>query len=169
MIDAPHDLLLKGASGDESVNVDDLLLTEPMGTVHRLQVLHRVPVVFDEDDGVGTGQVETKTTDLGGEEEDVDTGVGVEGLDNTVPLGRVGGAVHPHVRERGHVRLEQIRLDDVKHRLELAEDEDPVLRHGRQVVAFARGRTRETDAAVGQDLSVRVTNGTSVQLKSAAR
>lgn len=35
-----------------------------MSTIHRLKILHWIPVVLDEDDGVSAGQIKSKTTDL---------------------------------------------------------------------------------------------------------
>lgn len=58
-LDSPHDLLLQCAPCDEAVDVDDLLLTETMRAVHGLQILHRVPVVVDKDDRVGSSKVES--------------------------------------------------------------------------------------------------------------
>ena len=53
-----ENLLLEGAARDDAVHVYDLLLADAMGAVHGLDVLLRVPVVLDEDDGVGARQVE---------------------------------------------------------------------------------------------------------------
>jgi hypothetical protein len=37
-----------------------------MSTVHGLDILLRVPVMFDEDDGIGSSQVETQSTNASG-------------------------------------------------------------------------------------------------------
>lgn len=44
--DRPHDFLLESAAGDESVHVDNSLLADAVGSVHRLQVSHRTPVML---------------------------------------------------------------------------------------------------------------------------
>lgn len=63
-LNIPHNLLLEGFSGDESVHVDNLLLSNAVGAVHGLKVLHWVPVVLHEDYGIRTGQIQTKATGL---------------------------------------------------------------------------------------------------------
>lgn len=60
----PHDLLFQGASGYKSVNVDDLLLADSVSAIHGLQILHRIPIVLDEDDRVGSRQVQSQPADL---------------------------------------------------------------------------------------------------------
>ena len=39
----------------------------------------------------------------------------------------VSGAVETHVRDRGHVLLEQVRLDNIEHLFELTEYQDAML------------------------------------------
>ena len=109
-----------------------------MGSIHRLKILHRVPVVLDEDDRVRSREIESESSDLRREKKDVDTGVRVEGLDDSVSFGRIRRTIHPHVGDRRHVGSEEVVLDDVEHRLELTEDEDSMLRDGgeREVVDF---------------------------------
>lgn len=53
-----------------------------------LQVSHGVPIVLQEDDGVGGRQVEAQPAHRGGQQHDVDGGVGVEALH---PAGEKGG------------------------------------------------------------------------------
>lgn len=135
-----------------------------MRTVHGLQVLHRVPVVLDEDDRVRPGERETQPTDVCCQQEAVDTWVRVERLNDRVALLGVRPAVEPHVRHRRHMLLEEVRLDNVEHLLHLAEDEHAMLREGavarlvgvhelglRRVTGRA---SRDTDTAVDKELAV---------------
>lgn len=135
-----------------------------MRTIHGLEVLHRVPVVFDEDDRVRPGERETQPTDMCRQQEAVDTRVRVERLHDRVALLGVRPAIEPHVRHRGHVLLEEVRLDDVEHLLHLAEDEHAVLREravarlvGVDELRLRRvaGRaSRDTDTAVDEKLAI---------------
>ena len=152
---SPHDLLLERPLRDEPVDVDDLLLSESMSSIHSLQILHRVPIVLDEDDRIRSCEVESESSDLRREKENVDAGIRVEGLDDSVSFGRIRRTVHPHVGDRRHVGSEEVVLDDVKHRLELAEDEDSMLRDGGEgeVVDFCwGGGFRASDSTVEEDL-----------------
>lgn len=124
---SPHDLLFEGALRDKTINIYDLLLTDTMGPIHRLEVLHRVPVMLNEYDGIRSRQGQSQATDVGCEKQAVDTGVGVERLDNGMALLRIRTSIQAHVRDRRHVLLEQVGLDDVDHLLHLTEDEDAVL------------------------------------------
>ena len=65
--DIPHDLFFQCTLGDEAVDIDNLLLAEPVSAIHRLQVFHRVPVVLDKDDRVCTSQGQAKTADVCGQ------------------------------------------------------------------------------------------------------
>lgn len=156
----PHDLLLERAAHDQSINVDDLLLAQAMRPIHRLQVLHRIPVVLDEDDGVRTGQVESEPADVGRQEQAVDGRVRVEGLAHGVTFRDIGSTVQAHI---GHVRhhfAQQVMLDNVEHSLLLTEDQSPVLRES--AVRFgsvgAGGRIGSADTTVEEDLSARAVN-----------
>ena len=134
-----------------------------MCTVHRLEILHRVPVVLHEDDRVRAGEREAEPADMRREQEAVDARVRVERLHDRVSLVRVRRAVETHVRHRRHVLLEQVRLDDVQHLLHLAEDQHPVLRERARArllrvdelrfARVARGTRRKADAAVEQQLT----------------
>ena len=53
---------LDGSLGDEAVHDDGFGLPDTVGSVHGLEVLHRIPIVFDEDDCIGPSQVQAKTT-----------------------------------------------------------------------------------------------------------
>ena len=54
-----QDLFFQGAPRHDSVHVHDLLLTDTMGAVHSLNVFLWIPIVLNEDDGIGTSQIET--------------------------------------------------------------------------------------------------------------
>ena len=49
-----------------------------MRSVHGLKILHRVPVVLDEYDGVGAREVEPEAADAGSQQEQVDARVRVK-------------------------------------------------------------------------------------------
>lgn len=46
----PHNFLFQRPSRDKSVNVDDFLLPDAMGTIHSLQVSHWIPIMLHEYD-----------------------------------------------------------------------------------------------------------------------
>jgi len=98
-----------------------------MSAIHRLKIFHRIPVVLDKDDSVGTRERETKPTDMRCEQQAVNARVRIEGLDDGVPLRRLGVAVQPHVGHRRHVLPEEVVFDDFDHLLHLAEDEHAML------------------------------------------
>src|ERR1700712_4387241 len=84
--DLLQDLLLQCTSRDQAVDVNDLLLADTMGTVHGLNILLRIPVMFHEDDSVSSRKVETQSTDTGGQEQDVVTGISIEAVDDVLAL-----------------------------------------------------------------------------------
>ena len=134
-----------------------------MRAVHRLQILHRIPVVLDKDDCIRPRQRQPKSTNMCGEKQAVDARVRVERLHDRMPLVRVRRAVEAHVRHRGHVLLEEVALDDVEHLLHLAEDQHTVLRErarpsllGIHQLGLGRvaGRARrKADTAIQEELS----------------
>ena len=63
-------LYLAGAAGQESVDVDRVLLPDPVRAGHRLEVVLRVPVRVEDDDGVGRREVDAEAAGAGGEQED---------------------------------------------------------------------------------------------------
>ena len=63
---------------NETVDVYNPLLPDPMRSVHGLKILHRVPVVLDEYDGVGAREVEPEAADAGSQQEQVDARVRVK-------------------------------------------------------------------------------------------
>ena len=98
------------------------------------------------------------------EQEAIDTWVRVERLYDRMSLVGIGGAVEAHVRNRGHVLLEEVGLDDVEHLLHLAKDEHTVLGerprprllriHQFGLGGVARRTGCEPDAAVEKELPV---------------
>jgi hypothetical protein len=122
----PHDLLFESSPHDQSINVDDALLTQTMSTIHGLKILHGIPIMLDEDDSICRRQVESESSDVGSKKENVDRRVVVERLDDSVAFRNVGRSVHPHVRDRRHDLAEEIMFHDIEHLLELAEDQNAV-------------------------------------------
>jgi hypothetical protein len=110
--------------------------------------------VLDEHDGIGARQIEAEAANVGGQEEAVDRRVGVERLDDGVPVLRGRTAVEAHVRHARHRLPKEVVLDEVEHLPDLAEDEHPVRRRGSVVQRGRLGR-RRADAAVEEDLPVR--------------
>jgi hypothetical protein len=163
--DSPHDLLLERPFGDEPIDVYDLLLAQPMRPIHRLQILHGVPVVLHKDDRIRPRQIQPEPSDLGRQQQHVDARIGIERLDDAVSFGGVGRPIETHVREGGEMAGEEVGLDDVEHGLELAEDEDSMLGRGGEGegVGFGgsgragarRGGFGVADAAVEEDLPKR--------------
>jgi len=73
-----HDLLLNGAAEDETVHVDSAGLAQPVSSVHGLQVSHRIPVMFQENDNISTSKSEAETTNRSSHDHDSVRGVLVE-------------------------------------------------------------------------------------------
>ena len=71
---------------DKAKDKDVVLLAYAMGTAHGLVFYSRVPPIVEEDDTVGRGKVEAKTTSLQTDEEYGNTIVGLE-------LSHRGGAI----------------------------------------------------------------------------
>lgn len=125
-----------------------------MRPVHGLQILHRIPIVLDEDDSISARQIETETADVRRKQEDVDRRVGIEGLDDAMALSRRCTAVHAHVRHARHVATQQLVFDEVEHLANLTKDEDAMRCRCAIVECVCVGR-RSTDTAVEKDLPVR--------------
>lgn len=53
-------------------------LSYPVGSIHSLQIPHRVPVMLHKHHSVCSRQVEAKTTDVGGQQQHVNGGIIVE-------------------------------------------------------------------------------------------
>jgi hypothetical protein len=116
-----------------------------MSPVHGLQILHGIPVVVDKDDGIGTCQIETETSDRSGQQEDIDARIGIVGLHNGMSLFRVDRTVHAHVCHGRHVLRKEGGLDQVEHWPHLTKDQDSVT----SVLFLA-----EADTAIVEQLSV---------------
>ena len=119
-----------------------------MCTVHGLQILAWIPVVLDKDDRVRTGQVQTKATDMGREQEQIDTRIRIEqihrvesirGAHGTVQT-QIAHVVHASEDREGRERrmfdaassqrqqyLPENLIDDhIDHHFHLAEDQCPM-------------------------------------------
>jgi hypothetical protein len=62
---SPHNLLFKSSLRDQAVYVHNFLLANTMRAIHCLQVFHGIPVMFHEDDRVGTSQRQAEPSDMG--------------------------------------------------------------------------------------------------------
>jgi hypothetical protein len=63
-------LLLDCIFGNETEDIDLLLLTDSVRSIHSLQIGLRIPVRIVENDDVGCGKVDTETTGSSSQEED---------------------------------------------------------------------------------------------------
>lgn len=61
----PHNLLFKRTLRDQSIYIHHFLLSETVGTIHGLEILHWVPIMFDEDDGVCASEGQSEATNVG--------------------------------------------------------------------------------------------------------
>mmetsp|Transcript_35796 Transcript_35796/g.114003 ORF Transcript_35796/g.114003 Transcript_35796/m.114003 type:complete len:263 (-) Transcript_35796:2645-3433(-) len=106
-----------------------------MAARHRLQVVLRVPVGVEHDNGVGRGQVDADTARSRSDDEDERLGGRVgEAVDGRLPLAAGDGAVEPLVSPAAP--LHEV-LDQVEHLGELGEEQDAVavrLELGQQLV-----------------------------------
>lgn len=62
--DSPHDSLFQSVSNDQSVDIDNTLLTKSVSSVHCLLVFGWVPIVLHKDDGVCPRQVQPNSSHL---------------------------------------------------------------------------------------------------------
>lgn len=100
-----------------------------MSAIHGLDVLLRIPVMFDKDDSIGTSQVQTKTTNTSSQQERIVGWIRVELVDNVLTLLSRHCTIQSHELYAGKQLLEHSRLDHVKHLLHLAEDKSTMLRY----------------------------------------
>jgi hypothetical protein len=70
-----QNVLLHAAARHKAVDVDQRLLADAVGARHRLQVVLRVPVRVEDDDGVGCGQVDAQPARPRGQQEGKVAGV----------------------------------------------------------------------------------------------
>mmetsp|Transcript_9389 Transcript_9389/g.19079 ORF Transcript_9389/g.19079 Transcript_9389/m.19079 type:complete len:356 (-) Transcript_9389:1289-2356(-) len=116
-------LLLDRALGNKPEHLDWLLLSDPVGAVHGLEVDLRVPVGVVKDDNVRGLEVDSQTTGPRGEEERELRGViFVERVHLLVPLVPVRVAVDPAVLVADVVH---VVLEDVENPSHLGEDQNP--------------------------------------------
>lgn len=111
--------------------------------------------MIHKDDGVRSGQGQAKSTDGGSQEEDVDAGIGVEILDDIVPLERFDASVQPHPGDCRHMLGEELVLDDVKHLSGLTEDQDSMLAFATEKIRFASVLLDTADTAIKQNLPMK--------------
>ena len=93
-----------------------------MSTVHGLQILHWIPVVFHEDNRIGARERQPKSSNVRREEKTVDTRVRVERLHNGMALVRIRAPIQTHVSNGRHVLLKKHILNDIQHLLHLTEN-----------------------------------------------
>jgi len=129
------DVLVHAGAGDQPEDLHLLLLTDPVSSRYRLQVVLRVEVRVVDDHPVGSLKIDSQTSCFCGEKE---TEVGaprlVELSDRLTTLLRRDASVQPLVSQPLQLA---ILLDHVEHDHHLAEDEHPVpglLEPGEQLV-----------------------------------
>jgi len=81
-----HDLVFNRVSHDKSVDVDSARLADAMGSIHRLQVVHRVPVVLHEDDDVSSSQSQAQAADGRRQDQNANRWVVIELIDDLKAL-----------------------------------------------------------------------------------
>ncbi len=118
-------LLLDGAARGEAVHDDGPLLADAVAAVLRLQVLLGVEVGVEEDDGVGTGEVDALAAGAGRQEEDAMVGVRVEGVD--LRAARLLRDAAVDAARVPAAQLAAVVLEDVELHGELREDEHLVV------------------------------------------
>jgi len=89
----PHDLFFQCPLRDQPVYVDRLLLSDPMRSVHRLNVLHGVPVVLHENYRIGSRKRQSKATDMGREQKTINAWIRIERLHDSVSFVGLGSTV----------------------------------------------------------------------------
>mmetsp|Transcript_22778 Transcript_22778/g.67502 ORF Transcript_22778/g.67502 Transcript_22778/m.67502 type:complete len:715 (+) Transcript_22778:982-3126(+) len=125
LLRALDNLLLDRVLGDETEDLDLLLLPDPVRAVHRLQVGLRVPVAVVDDDRVGRLQVDAEPARARGEEEEEAVRVGlVEGVNHLLPLRPTRRPVDAAIVKAILVPVGAVVLEDVEHARHLREDED---------------------------------------------
>ena len=69
--------------------------------------------MLNKDNRVGPSQGQSQSTDMSSKQQTVDAWVGIECLNDGVSFVGVSPAIKSHIRNQGHVGLEQIGFDDV--------------------------------------------------------
>ena len=80
----PHDLFLQCPFRDQPVDVNNLLLSDSVRSVHRLHILHRIPVVLNEYYRISSRKCQAKTTDVCREQQTVNARIRIECLHDGV-------------------------------------------------------------------------------------
>lgn len=83
--------------------------------------------MIDKDHRIGSCQRQPQTTYARRQQKHIDARIGIESLDDIVSFHGFRAPVQTHERYAGHVRDEELILDDVQHLAGLAEDQDAVL------------------------------------------
>ena len=83
--------------------------------------------MIDENHRIRPCQRQPQTTYARRQQKHIDARVGIEGLNDIVSFHRFRAPVQTHERYAGHVRNEELILDDVQHLAGLAKDQDAVL------------------------------------------
>lgn len=125
---------LDGADGEEAIDEDGFFLTDAMGAVHGLGFDGRVPPGIVKDDGIGGGQVESRSAGLEADEE--------QGHFKVLELSHGCGAVVGIAGEEEVREMEGVEAlpDQGEHGGELGEEED--------ATAFLEERGDELDEVV---------------------
>lgn len=141
-----------------------------MSSVHGLQVSHGVPVVLHKHHSICPGQIQSQSTHMGSEQQNINGRVIIEPVegkgphtvtqtelpsrlkisrvvclavspgDNGVSEAGLNASVQPEVGDGGQLCFEQVMLHDVQHALQLAEDQNAVLGHHSLCAAIRRPR-----------------------------
>lgn len=113
------DLFFHGARRDEAVGIDRPSLADPMGTIDRLGFDGWVPPRIVKDDVTGSGEVETCAGSAQAQEKHRGVRIGLERLDDILPLLCFSGENVSRVLPMTAFVFEQL-----EHLDELAEDEN---------------------------------------------
>ena len=162
-----HDLLFEGAyterdglrssnrlswreggatSSEDAIDVDGALLSESMGSVHSLQIVHGIPIVFEEHHDVGRRQIQSEAAHFRRQQQHIDCWIRIELRDNSAAIAGRNGSVDAQVGDtRWH---QQLLLDDVQQSLQLSEDQHSM----GSTHLLSQRRSRASDAAVEEQL-----------------
>lgn len=98
-----------------------------MRSVHRLDILHRIPVVLHKYHGIRSRKRQSKATNVCREQQTVDAGIRIERLHDGMSFVGLGSTVQAHVRNGRHMLFEEVTFNDIQHLLHLTEDKTTVL------------------------------------------
>jgi hypothetical protein len=90
------DLLLHGALGQKPVDVDWLGLAKPENSEDALNIMRRIPTGIEDNNPVGTNEVDSKSSSFCGYQEESHSVAGgsVEELAPNLPGFCIGGTIH---------------------------------------------------------------------------